>query len=224
MGGTISKEEFEAWQKERVNLRISEPAINATLKNLNKMSQPMQLLTSHESKEWYTPEDPYIKLVRQVLGDIDLDPASNEFANKWIKAKKIYTIKENGLLSEWHGRVFLNSPYGKTGKESNMNLWLKKMEHELKSGRMSAGIALVNSTHGYDWYEDFFERYTCCLVKKRIRFIDENGKQGAEAKRGQSFFLFHQPFDIGYKQRFKHLFSKLGRICDPDTYRNEFYG
>jgi hypothetical protein len=46
--------------------------------------------------EWYTPPH-YVFMARQVLGKIDLDPASNEVAQAWIQAAKYFTVVEDGL-------------------------------------------------------------------------------------------------------------------------------
>jgi hypothetical protein len=54
-----------------------------------------------------------VEIGRYVLGGIDMDPASSEFANRVVKAPKIYTVDDNGLLApKWEGRVFLNCPGG----------------------------------------------------------------------------------------------------------------
>lgn len=49
---------------------------------------------------------------RELLGGIDLDPASCAEFNKNVQAAAFYTEKDNGLLLPWHGRVFLNPPGG----------------------------------------------------------------------------------------------------------------
>ncbi|MEE9436752.1 MAG: DNA N-6-adenine-methyltransferase [Candidatus Adiutricales bacterium] len=59
---------------------------------------------------WYTPQV-YIDAAREVMGDIDLDPASDDRVQERIKASKYYTIHTNGLDKPWFGRVWLNSPY-----------------------------------------------------------------------------------------------------------------
>ena len=63
------------------------------------------------SPEWYTPPS-IIADVREVLGSIDLDPASCETANETVRATKWYGIDDDGLSQPWAGRIYLNPPYG----------------------------------------------------------------------------------------------------------------
>src|SRR5262249_56141272 len=60
--------------------------------------------------EWYTPAR-YIELAREVLGEIDLDPASSAKAQEIVKAQRYFTLEQDGLIRPWHGRVWLNPPY-----------------------------------------------------------------------------------------------------------------
>jgi len=57
--------------------------------------------------EWYTPAE-YIELAREVMGKIDLDPASNPFAQETVKAEQFYTEDDDGLSQPWWGQVWLN--------------------------------------------------------------------------------------------------------------------
>jgi len=54
--------------------------------------------------EWYTPSA-YIDLARQVLGEINLDPASSDQAQETVKAAKYFTRDKDGLKEKWFGRV-----------------------------------------------------------------------------------------------------------------------
>lgn len=65
--------------------------------------------------EWYTPSW-IMERIRRVLGGIDLDPASCEFANTIVQAKKFYTNDDDGLELEWSGTVWMNHPFGKGEK------------------------------------------------------------------------------------------------------------
>jgi hypothetical protein len=63
------------------------------------------------SSEHYTPPE-IVEAARETMGGIDLDPASCLKANRYIKAKRYFTQKDNGYLRDWHGKVFLNPPGG----------------------------------------------------------------------------------------------------------------
>ena len=60
--------------------------------------------------EWYTPVW-LLDMVRNVMGVIDLDPASCEIAQKDVRALKYHTRLDDGLLQKWEGSVFMNPPY-----------------------------------------------------------------------------------------------------------------
>ena len=67
---------------------------------------------SSATNEHYTPLA-FVTAAREVMGGIDLDPASSPKANEQIQAKLIYTPENNGFTKPWHGRIFLNPPGGR---------------------------------------------------------------------------------------------------------------
>ena len=66
----------------------------------------------HGENEWYTPAK-NIEVAREVLGEIDLDPASHAIAQQTVKATRFFTAADDGLKQLWHGRVLFNPPYGR---------------------------------------------------------------------------------------------------------------
>jgi len=64
-----------------------------------------------ESEDHQTPGY-IVEPSRQVLGTIDLDPASCEEANKIVRAITYYAPPHDGLSFDWDGRVFCNPPGG----------------------------------------------------------------------------------------------------------------
>lgn len=167
----------------------------------------MSVLTSHESVEWFTPPF-YVGLVRAVLEEIDLDPASHLVAQEWIKARNARFVE--GMDSPWRGRVFCNPPYGKENGKSSQAVWSAFMAEQYRAGYMTEGVLLVNSTHGYKWYEELWANHPVCCLRDRIRFVREDGSVGGQAKRGQTFVYFgERPY------AFAHVFSPHGRIVFP---------
>jgi hypothetical protein len=56
-------------------------------------------------------------LAHEVMGGVDLDPASCAAFNRFVRADCIYTKQDNGFLLPWHGRVFHNPPGGWNDEE-----------------------------------------------------------------------------------------------------------
>lgn len=152
------------------------------------------------SEEWYTPPE-FVDMARQVMGSIDLDPASNPVAQSWIRAKNFYTKNDDGLKKSWHGKVWCNPPYG--------NLTQKFIRKALDSPEIDQCIFLVNRT-GAAWYLDLLDCFAArCQVRKRISFIDQNGIQQS-SPRYYNDFLYLGP----NKCRFSEVFSSIGKV-DP---------
>lgn len=176
------------------------------------MEQPMSVLVSHATEEWYTPPR-FVELVREVLGSIDLDPASDELPQTWIKANRYYIKEQDGLKQSWACEtLFCNPPYGKAYGGSSQAVWSRYATIAYDAGSIHrAAILLVNSTHGYRWYEELWTKYPVCLATDRIRFIRADGTQGGQAKRGQTFVYLGKD-----RAKFYGVFSTVGRVLMPE--------
>jgi hypothetical protein len=72
--------------------------------------------TGTGENEWYTPDE-YLDIVREVLGGIDLDPATSDAAQSKIQATNFFTKNDNGLAHEWHGRDLVEGlPIGRASE------------------------------------------------------------------------------------------------------------
>jgi hypothetical protein len=121
--------------------------------------------------EWFTPIEILDRVRKTFGGKIDLDPASCEEANKNVKASKFFTKEENGLCQKWHGKVFLNPPYGRDRKNGQA-AWSKRMISAYDSEEIEEGILLVNSATGNKWFKPLKERLIC-FPDFRIKFLSE---------------------------------------------------
>jgi hypothetical protein len=106
-----------------------------------------RLLHQTGDYEWYSPSD-IVDAAREVLGAIDLDPASCDVANAVVQAARIYTTHDNGLTQPWRGRVYLNPPY----RQPDIEQFCEKFAHHAQA-REIQGIVLVNNATDTDWFE-----------------------------------------------------------------------
>jgi hypothetical protein len=166
------------------------------------MQQAMRVLTSRKTTEWYTPKD-IIERARSVLGAIDLDPASNDIAQQWIRATTYYTA-ETPLQSPWAGRVWLNPPFKRT------DTWVARLNQAYDAGAVTAAILLVNSAPGYIWWEELWRSRPVCMLRDRVRFVTPAGTPGGQAKKGTTIAYYGT--DV---QRFRECFHDIGRVLVP---------
>jgi len=173
-------------------------------------SQAMRLLTSSQSDEWWTPPQ-YVEAARQLMGSIELDPASSEGANKIVRAKRYFTELDLPLLQEWSAEsVWLNPPYGKTMGKSLQGAFSNKLVAEFEAERVKRAVLLVNAYFGYGWFNGLRSR-GMCILDHRISFIDgRTGRQGDQAKASSVIITFGNNWID-----FQRIFSKFGPLCFP---------
>jgi len=162
----------------------------------------------HDGDEWHTPAE-YIEAARQVMGGIDLDPASSEIAQRTVKAAEWYGKNEDGLTQPWHHRVWLNPPFSHPLGTQFAN----KLADELESGRVESAVFLQNNSTDTAWFRRLAP--LCCLCfPKRIAFLRPDGTR----HRGNQYaqILFYSGPDPG---RFADVFSEFGPVHAPASRR-----
>lgn len=135
--------------------------------------------------EWYTPTE-YLDAARNVLGTIDLDPASSDAAQEIVGASQHFTKANDGLLQEWHGRVWLNPPY----TQPDIANFVTKMVSERAAGRVEAAILLTHNYTDTAWFHEaaaFSD--AICFTRGRVKFYNAAGDVAAPTQ-GQAFFYF----------------------------------
>src|SRR5262249_21718731 len=143
-------------QKHRMTLRLRQPEkFRRTLLGAAYLSA--QLAEPHHraqwggNNEWHTPPE-YIELARAVFGEIDLDPASNEIAQKIVAAKQFFKYvskRNNGMTKPWHGRVWLNPPFS----PNEIAAFVGKLVGEYEKDHISAAIMLASNYTDSGWFQ-----------------------------------------------------------------------
>jgi len=165
-------------------------------------------LQSSASNEWYTP-DHIVDAARQVLGGFDLDPASCELANEVVMAGSYYTIEDDGLSQPWHGRVWLNPPYGRDEGQSNQGRWSAKLLDEYGAGNVAEAILLVNAVTDRSWFHPFWG-HAICFCYSRIRFYAPDVEKAAPTHGNVLVYLGSNV------EAFRKHCQHLGAIVSPD--------
>lgn len=161
------------------------------------MNKILKTLTSHNSDEHNTP-DYLVEAARKVMGSIDLDPMSNELANKTVKAKTYYTKEDDGLEKEWFGNVWLNPPF------SLSKLAIPKLINSYEKGEVTQAVLLVKSDVSTKKYKLLYS-YPFCELDRRVKFESNNTTQGSPFPvvlfyLGSNFYKWNQ------------VMSKLGKV------------
>jgi len=154
--------------------------------------------------EWYTPQE-YADMAREVMGRIDLDPASNAEANATINAATFYTKDDDGLTKRWVGNVWLNPPYSR----DLMPAFVEKLKSSYMAGDVSSAILVSHNNTDTGWFHSLASVASAiCFPKNRIRFY--RGEEVSAPTNGQAFFYLGSDASA-----FARVFSGTGFVVVP---------
>lgn len=135
-----------------------------------------------DSPEWYTPS-PIVEAAREVMGEIELDPASHEEANRTVKAHRFFTAQDDGLKWSWLAKtVFLNPPGGKDagGKPLVPQFWRHLINQWLQNHFQSA-IWIGYSLEQLQTLQRVGSmnpmQFPICITSTRIAFVENEAKK-----------------------------------------------
>lgn len=199
----IPEETFEGFiseKKQAVDNAVSELTTAGILHYANTGAH---VSNNSGDNEWYTPEE-YIISARVVMGEIDIDPASSKDADIVVKAKKYFTIENDGLKKEWRGRVWMNPPYA----QPFIKQFSEKLLNEIEKGNCQEAIVLVNNATDTEWFQSLAVKCrSICFTRGRVRFWAP-GKKSAPLQ-GQAILYFGHS-----KNLFRKEFIKYGFVAD----------
>ena len=161
---------------------------------------PEAMYTSKTS-EWYTPPEIIEAVLALFGGTIDLDPCSNSKTDPNVPAREHFTQEDDGLSHAWHGRVYMNPPYGR-----GIAPWISKVREEYEAGRVQEAVVLVKSATDTAWFRILSEKYPRCEVAGRLHF---SGCSDAAPFSSTIFYLGERV------QRFVEVFGGIGVIVAP---------
>jgi phage N-6-adenine-methyltransferase len=135
-------------------------------------AKTFSLMVSSQGHEWFTPLALFKKLDKEF--DFTTDPCA-EPTNR-LGVKIFYTKEQDGLRQKWKGNVFINPPYGRTGKVQD---WFKKAS-EYKDGVV---VFLIPARTDTKWWAEYiwdgnnhrpYPHVQVRFIKGRIKFESPN--------------------------------------------------
>ena len=185
-----------------------------------------------EGYEWITNRD-LVDSAHELMGGIDLDPASSAKANEYVGARSFYTPQDDGLNDQqWFGRVYVFPPPNTYFWDKKNDCWTptRGMSPSLTSGHaawwrtlkkkwlareVEQAIFFSNFIDTVMYNQDMFD-FPVCIMKARPtllrHYFDDNR---VERKRtGCSIIVYLQPRDETSEktQDFIDIYSEKGRI------------
>lgn len=121
--------------------------------------------------EWYTPAH-IIEAAREVMGSIDLDPASCAMANDVVGATTYYSEIDNGILQPWLGNVWCNPPYSIEVRRS----FVDRVVGAMITGEINQCCLFLNNNTAVTVEQVALDRcQAVCFPKGRTKFWNELG-------------------------------------------------
>jgi len=199
----IRQQQVSRWRKATQDEeKFKRQILEAALKKADMLPADNHRAEGTGENEWYTPSQ-FIEAARLVMGGIDLDPATSETAQKIIRADDYFTAETNGLVREWHGRVWLNPPYSR----ELIGAFMDKLCDEFGAGRVEQAIVLTHNYTDTAWFHSAESVASAiCFTRGRIPFVNSEGDKCSPTQ-GQAFFYVGD--NVG---EFTQVFTEFGFV------------
>lgn len=184
----------------------------------------------NEDIELITSRD-LVCAANEVMGNIDLDVASSDIANKYVGADAYFTPKDDGLNEKtWYGKVYLFSPPGayfwdeknfkwkrtrSTAKSlrSSHAVWFSKLYKSWLKDEIEQGIFFCNCPDMLRYDQKIFD-FPICIPRTSPNLLRVSNGEVKPHKTCTSLIVYLQPKDDPGEatQRFIDVYSAKGRV------------
>ncbi len=156
---------------------------------------------SDKDRNFYGTPPEWVEMCREVMGSIELDPATCLEANgRVVKAARFFNEEDDALKQSWRcSTLFLNPPYS----PALTRKFAAKFHNEWEAGKIHQAIILINNTTE----TQAFDMYSRCATahaypRSRIQFISVEGRCKSQNSRAQTFFYCGPRW-----KKFRNVFS-----------------
>ena len=183
--------------------------------------------------EYYT--DPKIlSAAREMLGGIDLDPASSYAANKYVRAKLYYGFSFHGafidgITKSWSGKIWMNHPFGRpetacvqpcARKEKNPKhichsihylgnaVWINRLIEQFICKNVTEALCITYACTSEAWFQPLLD-YPQCFLSPRTNYFTPDGKMKKGVTKGSVITYLGPDID-----GFAKIFQSFGVVKD----------
>jgi hypothetical protein len=116
-------------------------------------------------KRLSTTRPPRSRLTVAARIEIDRAQADDDGVNEPnVDARRHFTRDDDGLAQPWHGRVYMNPPYGR-----QIDTWVAKLVTEYRAGHTTAAVALLPARPDTQWFRRL-RPFDVCFIWGRLKF------------------------------------------------------
>jgi hypothetical protein len=181
--------------------------------------------------EWYTPAE-ILHAAREVLGPIDLDPASDAIGNETVRAAEFITAEDDGLTYSWSTpwdpvTIWMNPP-GRVARKKGESplpchrplpkLFWQRLHWFRQVGGIRHAIVAAFSLEQLQQSQGWapappMVAFPFCIPRSRTKWRPAPGQKGEAPT--HSAALIYIPGTEDRSDLFERVFSRFGAVVIP---------
>lgn len=187
-----------------------------------------------------------VDAAREVMGGIELDPASAEWANRRVGAVRYFTVEDDGLSLGWQARtVWLNHPFSageeacqvdrskckkKICSERGYHIdhripdnadWIERLVGDYKIGCFEQACCITYACTSEAWFKPL-QAYPQCYLSPRTNYYLPDGTLTKGVPKG-SVVTYLGP-NVGRFYRVMERVYQLGKVQFPASMFDNLIG
>lgn len=119
-----------------------------------------EVMFSSKTCEWETPQAFFDALNDEFHFDLDVCATAEN-----AKCPQYFTEEQDGLSQQWHGRCWMNPPYGR-----EISKWVRKAYESVVTGGCQLVCCLLPARTDTAWWHDYCMNGEIRFVRGRLKF------------------------------------------------------
>jgi len=119
-----------------------------------------EVMFSSKTCEWETPQAFFDALNDEFHFDLDVCATAEN-----AKCPQYFTKEQDGLSQQWHGRCWMNPPYGR-----EIGKWVRRAYESAMTGGCQLVCCLLPARTDTAWWHDYCMNGEIRFVRGRLKF------------------------------------------------------